>query len=604
MRFPLFWKLYGAYLALLVVVGLATGFWIQRTASANALDQQRRSLRFTAELVRDLSLPALSTPGGADQEQELASRISSLSRASHVRLTVMRADGRVIAGSEDDPARIDDHLDRPEIQEALRTGLGTAVRAGATPGRRTLHVAVPVVQAGQTVGIARAAISLSDLESELGELSWVLLSGALLAALFGLGAGLFFARRLSTSLDRMAHVAESIARGDYHAARPYGRSQELGRLAAALDVMAGNLRERMAAVESDRNKVLAILGSMVEGVIAVDKDERVVHMNEIAGHLLRLTPAAAVGRRIWEVTRVVEVCEILDAARRGGGEIQGEVRLSAERPGAGGRTLELRASPLRGASDETAGAVVVLHDVTDLRRLEAVRRDFVANVSHELKTPLTAIRGLVETLIDDPAMRALTRERFFEKIRDQSGRLSALVSDLLTLARIESQEAPPERRPLDLRGPLRDCAARFGPSCEKKGIALSLDLPDAPASVRADDESVRQILDNLTDNAVKYTPAGGRIWLAVRADGQARSSEVVLEVRDTGIGIEPRDQERVFERFYRVDKARSRELGGTGLGLSIVKHLALSLEGRVSVQSTPGHGSTFRIHLPALISSA
>jgi two-component system phosphate regulon sensor histidine kinase PhoR len=225
-----------------------------------------------------------------------------------------------------------------------------------------------------------------------------------------------------------------------------------------------------------------------------------------------------------------------------------------------------------------------------------VRRDFVANVSHELKTPLTAIRGLVETLLDDQGMPQGTQQRFLEKIRDQSTRLSALVVDLLTLARIESNEQGLERRPLDVRRVARECAGRFSAIASERGLALDAELPGGPAFVRADEESLRQIVDNLLDNACKYTPGGGRVAVRVVES----PGEVALEVQDTGIGIEARDQQRVFERFYRVDKARSRELGGTGLGLSIVKHLSLALGGRVSLDSAPGRGSTFRVHLPML----
>ncbi|MEO6708806.1 MAG: ATP-binding protein, partial [Planctomycetota bacterium] len=351
------------------------------------------------------------------------------------------------------------------------------------------------------------------------------------------------------------------------------------------------LRERMETIVSDRNKLLAILGSMVEGVVAVDRDDRVVHMNEVAGRLLRASPHDSLGKRIWEVTRIVEVSEILEQARRRAGAADAEVHLAVSN---GEARIELRASPLVDGSGALSGAVVVLNDVTDLRRLESLRRDFVANVSHELKTPLTAIRGLVETLIEDKSMEIATRERFHEKIRDQSTRLSSLVSDLLTIARVESQAMTLERKPLDLRATLRECEARFAPLCEAKGLTLELRAPPEPLVVQGDEESLRQIVDNLLDNALKYTPARGRIEVSARA----REDEAVLEVSDTGIGIEPRDLERIFERFYRVDKARSRELGGTGLGLSIVKHLVHSLGGRVAVESKLGRGSTFRIVLP------
>ncbi|HVS10216.1 MAG TPA: ATP-binding protein [Planctomycetota bacterium] len=423
---------------------------------------------------------------------------------------------------------------------------------------------------------------------------------ALLAAIAALALAAWSARRLTRPLDAMTEAADAMRNGGLRRAIAGHGADEFDRLAAAVDGMAQDLQGRVEALTGDRNKVLAILASMVEGVVAVDRGERVVHMNEVAERLLGASPGQAAGRRIWEVTRASGVCELLEATLREEGEAAGELVLRVGTDPAE-RRIEMRSSPLRDAAGEVAGAVVVLHDVSELRRLEEVRRDFVANVSHELKTPLTAIRGLVETLLDDRHMEEATRVRFLEKIRDQSSRLSTLVSDLLTLARIESPEEPIERRTLDLRSPVREGAARFAPLCQHKGLEMRLELPERAVLLRGDEEALRQIVDNLLDNAVKYTPSGGRVRLRLVAPASDGGPErwALLEVEDTGIGIEPRHQERIFERFYRVDKARSRELGGTGLGLSIVKHLALAHGGRVSLESTPGRGSTFRVHLPS-----
>lgn len=586
------WKLLALYIALLGLTALGADVVLRDVARDAALEEHERLLNASAEELRDGARPLV----GRDSDSAALQRSTAArGEADPFVRTVIALDGRVLAAAGGAPERPSDERGNEEVREALAHGRGRALRFSAAQGQRVLFVALPVMDEGRALAVARVGIAVTELESQLARLSRALWIGAALAAMFGIGAALTFERRMSHGLDRMAHAAEAIARGDYGAARPYAGSAELGRLASALDAMASDLRARVAAIEGDRNKVLAILAGMVEGVIAVDAEERVVHMNAVAGRLLRVVPATAEGRRIWEVTRAVEVSQLLDSARRGGRELSGEVRLPSTLGAASGRLIELRASPLRGAGDEVAGAVVVLHDVTELRRLEAVRRDFVANVSHELKTPLTAIRGLVETLLDDSEMDPAVRSSFLERIRDQAGRLATLVGDLLTLARIESQEQPAERQRIDLRGPLRECAARFGPLCAQKRIELTLRLPDERVETLTDEESLRQILDNLTDNAVKYTPAGGRVSLSL----ERRAERVLIEVRDTGIGIEPRDQERIFERFYRVDKARSRELGGTGLGLSIVKHLALSLGGDVGLESQPGAGSCFRVALPA-----
>jgi two-component system phosphate regulon sensor histidine kinase PhoR len=281
---------------------------------------------------------------------------------------------------------------------------------------------------------------------------------------------------------------------------------------------------------------------------------------------------------------------------RANGPVNGELRLR----GGDGPAIEMHAGPLTGGRGEVVGAVLVLNDVSELRRLEAIRRDFVANVSHELKTPLTAIRGLVETILDDPEMPVDVRQRFLERIEEQTQRLSTLVTDLLTLSRLESESSRREREVVDFRGVVDSSVRRLRGVAEGKGIHLETAFDGDALWVLGDEEQLRQMVDNLVDNAVKYTPEGGRVAVRLRAATEEGTgqTECLLEVDDTGIGIEPRHQERIFERFYRVDKARSRELGGTGLGLSIVKHIAKDTGGSVSLESRPGLGSTFRVRLP------
>jgi two-component system phosphate regulon sensor histidine kinase PhoR len=330
---------------------------------------------------------------------------------------------------------------------------------------------------------------------------------------------------------------------------------------------------------------------MVEGVVAVDARERVIHMNGPAGEILGADPAASLGQPLGTVTRVREIPDVLSDTLRSGVPRSREIHL----PGVGGtRMLEVHSAPIRGAGREGAGAVVVLHDVTELRRLEGVRRDFVANVSHELKTPLTVVRATVETMLEDPAMDPEMRARFLQKMRVQTDRLTSIVTDLLSLARIESATEGPELEPLDLREPSKESFRALAPSAEARRLRMEIDLPDQPVPIRGDRASLRLAIDNLLDNAVKYTPPGGRVRLHLFT----RDGEAVVEVEDTGIGIDPRHGERVFERFYRVDKARSRDLGGTGLGLSIVRNAMVVHGGRVEYESEPGAGSVFRLFLP------
>lgn len=553
-----------------------------------ALDQIDRSLLARAAFLRELSRPALEGDGVA----ALRATVRSLGEETGTRYTVIRVDGLVIADSMEEEALMERHDLRPEVRQAGKTGgPGRAVRHSRTTGLDMHYLALPVEEEGTLVGFVRASLPTSLVNERLAEIRVQVVLGAVIAAAVGLVIGLLLTRRLTSRLAVMARAARAIADGRDAGALPTGVRDETGDLARAIQSMDEQLRRRLDALVCERNEISAVLGGMREGVVAVDHEERVVHINAVAGKVLGIPPASGIGKRIWELTRVIEICEILEAVARDGSEQNREIRLAGpHRP----RTIEIHASPLRNARQNPIGAVLVLHDVTELRRLETVRREFVANVSHELKTPLTALRGLIETLIDDDGMDEKTRRRFFDKARGQAHRLSTLVTDLLVLSRMESEEAALDRRPLDLRSPLRESVRRLDPAAAGRDVRLQTSLPSEPVVVLGDEEAVRQIVGNLLDNALKYTADGGSVSVCLSHIGD----DAVIDVKDTGIGIGPEHVNRIFERFYRVDKARSRELGGTGLGLSIVKHLVEALGGHVHVESEPGQGSTFRVVFP------
>jgi two-component system, OmpR family, phosphate regulon sensor histidine kinase PhoR len=593
MRASFFWRLYVPVVGLLLISTLAAGAWIERDVRRHMALDLEDSLRARAALLAELAERDLDVEGQGTAPS-LQSRLVALRREGDARLTVVRRDGAVAADSEKDPATMSNHLQRPEIQLAREHGEGLSERSSETTGVPYLYYARRIGPAGAEIGYARAAFPLDSIERRIASLRATVGGTGLAAVALAAAIALYFARRISAPLSRMTEVAEQIARGERSDVERIEGPDEIVRLSDAMRSMNDQLEERLSTITSDHNKLAAILSSMVEGLIAVDRDERVVHLNAAAARMLDVDPREAVGRRIWETTRVVAVSEILEAARSSAGEERRECRVTPAQAGRAEVALELRASPLYDHGGQLAGVVCMLHDVSALRKLETMRRDFVANVSHELKTPLTAIRGMVETVIEDPEMPRETERRFLDRVREQSLRLSALVTDLLTLARVESNEGRLELAPVDVVALAREAARRIGEACAASGLGFSAELPGGPEVLDSDEEALRQILDNLLDNARKYTPRGGRVTLRVASE----AGETRLEVSDTGIGIAPEDQERVFERFYRVDKARSRELGGTGLGLSIVKHLAQSLGGRVSLTSELGRGSTFRVHLP------
>jgi two-component system, OmpR family, phosphate regulon sensor histidine kinase PhoR len=371
----------------------------------------------------------------------------------------------------------------------------------------------------------------------------------------------------------------------------------VGRLTRLFAEVAPRLEARIAQLEQDRQQLSAVLSGMAEGVIAVDARSRLLFANASADRLFGLGPGS-VGRLVPELIRSPQVQEAVEATLAGSEPYRGEITVTGREPGlrAQSRVLSVHGTPLPGSP--ATGAVLVFHDVTELRRLERMRQDFVANVSHELKTPLASIKAYTETLLDWALHDENVNVRFLKRIEEQAERLNQLILDLLSLARIESGQEVYDHVPLALAPMIGSCVESHRGRAESKNQVLGLDLGplDGQTLVLADEEAVRQILDNLIDNAIKYTPEGGSVRVAcmLAAGGDA----VAVEVADSGIGIPRDDLPRVFERFYRVDKARSRELGGTGLGLSIVKHLVQSIGGQITVDSRVGAGSRFTVQLP------
>ncbi|NNE43286.1 MAG: HAMP domain-containing protein, partial [Gemmatimonadetes bacterium] len=508
-----------------------------------------------------------------------------------VRYTLIAADGTVLVDSEQNPEVMDNHAERPEVVAARAGGRGLATRFSETLGRRFMYLARTTPEGP----FVRASLSVDGIAEQLSRLRRTVLFGAAVAAAVALLVGLPFGQRFAAPFVKMSQTARSISAGNYEGRLEIDRQDEIGAFAHSFNVMAGTLQDRIERLTAERNRILTVLGSMVEGVVAVDAGGTVILMNAFAGAILDVDPDEVHGRRLGAITRRLEIEEVLRDTLASGVERTREMRLST--PGAD-RILEIRAAPILSSGGEPggapAGAVVVLHDVTELRHLEEVRRDFVANVSHELKTPLTVVRGIVETMVDDPAMEAATRERFLAKVKGQAERLSSIVTDLLTLARIESgaEAAPPER--LDLRDPTRESVRALAPSAETRSVDLVHEPHGEPLPMDGDHAALRLAIDNLLDNAVKYTPAGGQVTVRTFSDDRW----VTVEVEDTGIGIGDEHRERIFERFYRVDKARSRDLGGTGLGLSIVRNVVASHHGQLDYESTPGQGSRFRARFP------
>ncbi|MCS7305869.1 MAG: ATP-binding protein [Thermoguttaceae bacterium] len=524
-------------------------------------------------------------------QQSIQELCVQMGRASQTRITLILPNGSVLSDSEENPNLMEPHGTRPEIAQALQGQSSTSLRYSHTLRQWMFYAAVPIQQGGQTLAVLRLAQAKEVVDRQLwSEWVWIGVSGGVIISM-GLGVGFWYLAPLQRSWKNLLQGAHRLAQGDWSARISPAGPADCRQLADWLNALAHALQGRQQSLLAQQSELQAILASMTEGVVAVDCQRRILCLNPSAAELLGLEPSDPVGRPLEEISRYPELNRVVGQVLSGKETLLGEIRL----PGPPAREVQLQATVLRQPDQQPLGALVVLRDLTRLRQLENLRREFVANVSHELKTPLTSIHGFVETLLDGALQDPVQAERFLKIIAEQTQRLQNLVEDLLSLSRIE-QEAETQQIRLD-QGPIREVLESAIDLCrhkaEEKQISIHLDCPEDLQASR-NPALLEQAVVNLLDNAIKYSAQGQPIHLQAFQQGH----EVVICVRDHGCGIPPEHLDRIFERFYRVDKARSRKLGGTGLGLAIVKHIALAHGGRVAVQSQVGQGSSFFIYLP------
>jgi two-component system phosphate regulon sensor histidine kinase PhoR len=583
-------KLTLTLLGFVAVITIVAGIYLTLALQERAVQSQESRLVGLGRLLHDDARALLSPRATPETLREFAVKTS---RATEARVTLILPDGAVAAESErplEDLSRIENHRGRPEVRAALTGGVGRDLRRSETVGQELLYVALPVSDGARIVGVLRLALPLAVVESAYATIRQVVLAGGLLALGVALGIGLFVAGRMTRPVVEMQSVARRMAEGNFSVKAPVRSPDEIGRLGRALNVMAARLKEKIGDLEEERARTAAILDSMVEGVLAVDARDHVLLLNQSARAIFRLGPKLGEGKPFLEVIRNPDLFDLLRACREGAGAmVSRELHLTTPVE----RALQVHALPLR-LGGEGTGVLMVLHDITELRRLEQVRTEFVANVSHELRTPLTAIRGYLETLLGGALEEQEHARKFLEITFRHTERLGRLLDDLLDLSNIELGRIHLQLEPTDLRDALEHVLSIIRPRGEAGGVLLSADLGGDLPMVSADGDRLAQILINLLDNAVKFTPPGGRVTVSATI----QEKEVEVSVSDTGIGIPSTDLSRITERFYRVDKARSRELGGTGLGLAIVKHLVQAHGGELRIESELNHGTTVHFTLP------
>lgn len=587
-RRRLIWQIYPPFLVI-ILIALVTMTWLfSRTLDDFYREEARRGLESQAQLVVNQARDALVS--GNTSSLESLSII--LGEQSGTRLTIILPDGRVVGDSEETPSKMDNHAARPEIRVALEGRSGAATRYSKTLQQEMMYVALPVISSDRVIGCVRTALPISRIDKTLETVFFHVVNSGILIALVAALISLWVSRRISRPLVEMKRGAERFAGGELDRRLPVFKGEELGGLAEAMNQMAAQLNERLQTVVHQRNEQEAVLASMIEGVLAVDHQEGILRINQAAATLLGIKPALAVGRRIQEVVRKPELQTFITQSLQSRNSIEADMTLLYQ---GDERFLQAHGTPLRGSDGQTIGALIVIHDVTRLRRLENLRRDFVANVSHELRTPITAIKGAVETLLAGANESPQDSQRFLEIANRQSDRLNAIIEDLLSLSRLERDaEADDVERANAKLLPILESAIQ---SCASIAKAKKVDInlfcsEELEANINS--ALLEQAIVNLVDNAIKYSDSRKRVTVEGWQDG----NNVMIKVQDRGQGIAKEHLPRLFERFYRVDAARSRAVGGTGLGLSIVKHIIQAHDGEVTVHSTLGEGSVFTISLP------
>ncbi len=595
MKLSLQWRWFGAltalWLALLAVIYTS----LNLTLPSYLADSIRADLERDARFARQCFAEQFT--GGRPSAGAINAIAHRLGRETGLRVSVIGSDGTMLGESEK-PAgeiqQIENHFERPEVQEAIRNGMGSDRRHSKTIGVDLLYVAVAVRPPNadgnsKPIGFVRVALPLYQIAQTTAHVHSIVTAATLTVGLAAIPFLFWMARRVTTPIQQMCAMAGSVAHADFSkrvTARPGG---ELGELAASLNDMAAQLQTRLRELNDEKAGLSAILTGMTEGVLVMDAAGKIRLANESLRQQLDMGEEA-IGKTALEVFRNVSLQEIVAEAVQTDKVVGRELTFLNPVE----RVFEINAARLQSRDGVSAGVVVLFHDITRLKRLENVRKEFVANVSHELRTPLSIIKGYVETLLDPQPPDAETSRQFLRTIQRHSGRLEALIGDLLTVSALESQQARLQLEPVSLQIAAETAAEELARQAREKNMTISVGIPAEFPRPRADAQRLHQVFFNLLDNAVKYVQAGGRISITA----ELKDGEIEVKVADNGPGIASEHLPRIFERFYRVDKARSRELGGTGLGLSIVKHIVQAHGGRVWAESEVGKGSTLFFTLP------
>ncbi len=588
-RRPIFWAVYPYFFFILFISLVLAALYGAHEMRTLYIDQLTSTLEARARIAARLLTPLLHS----NDATQLGLECREVAEASNTRITVVDARGLVLGDSHEDPLSMGNHGTRPEIVQAYQGDVGIKTRYSNTLQTDMMYVAIGVWENNQIIAVVRVAVPISAVESVLTSFYRNVAIGGVIIAVLAALVSMAVLRRLTIPLRELRDGAGRFADGDLDTRLTAATTEEIADVSESMNRMVRQLDTRIKTIAQQSNEREAILSSMSEGVLALDADEKIVLLNRVAADFLSLDIENSRGKAIYEMVRVPALTDLVEKALDSSTATEMELMI----PGKSEQCFQARAAALVDATGQKSGVVVVFNDISRLKRLESMRRDFVANVSHELRTPITAITGSVETLLDGAMDNVNDRQSFLEMIARHADRLNRLIEDLLSLARIESEAEQTEIKLTS--GRVCDLVDSSVMSCQEYSRANQVQVSsscDPGLEVNMHRSRLEQALTNLIDNAVKYSEAGS----AVAVKAVVVGDEIVISVEDNGVGIARKHLPRLFERFYRADEARSRDKGGTGLGLAIVKHVVAAHRGRVTVDSIPGRGSTFRIHLPRM----
>jgi len=575
------WRITISFILIILVSMCVLGFYLVDFVRDTQISNLRSQLENEARLVAQASLPGFLAP----EKDALDTLAKTTGDQINSRVTIIAKDGTVLGDSEQDPMAMENHALRPEVIEALAEGVGISTRYSTTLGQQMLYVAVPITSQGKVIGISRVALPLVEVQNYINRLILIVATSMVITTLIAILVAIFVAQATTQPIRQLTQAARRIASGELGQKIPVLTVDESGQLANAFNEMSSSLKDLVAEISDEKTKLTNILSNMADGVIMTDDEGRVLLANQAAERMFDFDGEKVRGEHLIEVVRDYEIDRALKSCLETSMEYTAQLDF-----GSGKRFIRVIAVPL--VTDGLTGALLLFQDLTELKGLQTMRRELVGNISHELRTPLAGIKAIIETLQNGAISDRKAAKDFLTRVDSEIDRMMQMVMELTELSRIESGRGDLKRDTVNLNSLIEEAIASFKPQADRKSIALSAELFTDLPLIRADKDRIYQVITNLVHNAIKFTHSGGAVLIST----EGSENWVLVKVSDTGVGISKEDLTRIFERFYKADKARSGE--GAGLGLAIAKHVVQAHGGNIWVESEEGKGSTFFFNLP------